>query len=1085
MADWQPPSEAFGPQTTGPAWSPPADALVGPVGTPSAPRTAQGFLEHLTAAAQGSSGGLLWRQKMPDVYADPEAPWYTRAASSVVGLIGDLPVGAAGAMSGMAIPLPGAGKLAAAGAGGFAAPAVVREALMEYFEKGTISPGKLATVAAKEATIGALTLATGGLIGRLLPEVAAGASTTMRVAGNVGRQAAIGSGELTALVGSQSVLDWRMPTSNDFIDNAVLIFGIRGAREIGVPLLRRVYERTGKTPDQVAQDAANDSTVAQDLHSGKIPHKYPKDAQPQAHVSDKFQPVRPRELLDPGPDSIRRTDYNLRHFDTPEGMADVAAIMKDEVRMEVEAARRGTMSIAQLKAGADRAGEWLGATIGEGKKTREAGQASGAEMTLAYGRLVHAGLEETRKASADLESVKAQVKEGTATKEDLEAAVAQQLLIENRTRAIVADYLGNVAEVGRSLRVVQEVAKSLGDQKKLRELMAAQPGGMVGVMNRAGIIHRAESHKAVAAVLKRSVFDKVVEYWKASILSGPTSQVVNLVSNVFFGATRVPYTFAAAMVSTARGADAVMYRQAFGESFGMVAGFVDGLSAAGRSLRDHYVTKDKQESTGKAEAEPAIGGTTGKVIRTPFALLGAMDDMAKMINGYMTAYGHAARASKGDAAKLLSPDFYRERTADVLKKVKDKDGKEHYEFVDDGELANLVTKDGLRYTFQTELPSSAKRMMAALYGTNFKFIAPFVLPFVRTPLNIYSEAIRTLPLLGAASKKQREEWAAGGERRDRAAAEHLVGAAITASVATFVAADLITGYGPADPTERRAWLLTHQPNSVRIGGQWYSYARIEPVATVLAMIADLWAVKEYVSEGEYEMAGKATAMGVRNLLTEKTFLQGISSLADLLTPDEYGGTSFSKFAGGITGGFIPNLLSQAADRIFDPQLREARSFIDRLQNRVPYVRRGLLPQRDLFGVPIRNEDWEAMAWSAMGVRVRPGTDDPVRQELARLGYAPRAITGKTADILPGPLDSKTEFSDKQYDALRTETGKMAHEMLSKIIASPGYKAAPAAYKRSIVEQTFASARQASTFGQLDADAINAAVREAANQQLQQ
>ncbi len=336
MAEWRPPESDFSnipPQEQ--QWQPPVGELVGPVGTPSSPRSAEGFYEHMIAGLQGSSGGLLARQKMPDLFMNPEASWYERAASSVMGLIGDAPVGAAGAIAGAAIPVPGHGKLALAGAGGFAAPAVVREALMEYYEKGTFSPGKLATVAAKEAALGALTLMSGGLVGRLLPEVAAGASTLSKVMGTAGRQAAIGGAELTTLVSGQSVLDWRLPTTNDFIDNAVLIFGVRAAREIGVPVLRRVYEKTGKTPDQVAQDAANDTKVAQDLLKGKIPEKYPSESPSQSPVPDKPIPVRPRPLKDPGPDVIRKHENNLRHFDTEDGMHSQVAILAEEAAADI------------------------------------------------------------------------------------------------------------------------------------------------------------------------------------------------------------------------------------------------------------------------------------------------------------------------------------------------------------------------------------------------------------------------------------------------------------------------------------------------------------------------------------------------------------------------------------------------------------------------------------------------------------------------------------------------------------------------------------------------------------------------------
>ncbi len=747
------------------------------------------------------------------------------------------------------------------------------------------------------------------------------------------------------------------------------------------------------------------------------------------------------------------------------------------------------MDMGQIKIGAMRTAEWLTDITGRGEPSRKVGEAGSAELTQAYGWMIFSKLEDVRKASADIETIKQEMTQAEAAKapqlrEQLETALARQLVVEKQFQASVADFLGNNAELGRAMRVIQEVQKGLGNSKKLREILDAQPGGVNAILNRAGIVHRMESHKGVAKVLKPTVFDKVVEYWKASILSGPTSLVVNFVSNSWFGATRIPYTFAAAMVSEARGSDAVMYRQAVGEAYGLTVGLVDGFKSFGRALHDHYALN--KNADGKAESatpQGAIEGKTGQVVRTSFGILHAMDEMAKTIAGYMTAYGYAARQSKGDISKMVSPDFYRKHTADVLVPVKDKDGKTtHYEFKDDGsELAKLITSDGLRYTFQTELSTNAKRIMAAVYDSPFRWFAPFVIPFVRTPMNIYGEAMRQLPLLGAASAKQREMWKAGGAQRDRAAAEHLVGAAGVATVVTLVASDVLTGSGPADPGEQRAWALTHQKYSVRIGGQWYSYARIEPLATVLGLTADLWNIKEYLSDAEYEMAGKAAALAFRSQVTDKTFMQGITNLADLVTADEYGGNSFAKFVGSTVGGFVPNLLSQT-DRILDPEIREARTFIDRLQNRVPYIRRGLVPVRDVFGDSIDRDVSDRM-FDAFGIRVQPGTDDPVRQEMTRLGYAPKKITAREFDAMPGPLEGKVEWSDDQYDALRTQAGKMAHEALSSIIGSEGYKKAPAAYQRAIVEQVFSQARMTAQFGQLNQEQLNQAVQ-GAMQQLQ-
>jgi len=52
----------------------------------------------------------------------------------------------------------------------------------------------------------------------------------------------------------------------------------------------------------------------------------------------------------------------------------------------------------------------------------------------------------------------------------------------------------------------------------------------------------------------------------------------------------------------------------------------------------------------------------------------------------------------------------------------------------------------------------------------------------------------------------------------------------------------LTGRGPSDPQLRKEWLATHQPYSIKIGGNWYSYAKVEPLSIPLGLMADLHVV---------------------------------------------------------------------------------------------------------------------------------------------------------------------------------------------------------------------------------------------------
>ncbi len=107
----------------------------------------------------------------------------------------------------------------------------------------------------------------------------------------------------------------------------------------------------------------------------------------------------------------------------------------------------------------------------------------------------------------------------------------------------------------------------------------------------------------------------------------------------------------------------------------------------------------------------------------------------------------------------------------------------------------------------------------------------FVAPFIKTPINILKDALSYTPAsLFMKSFKG---------RRDEAAARVLIGTGLGLMAGKAVIDQNLTGSYPKDPGRREAMIAAKIPEySVKIGDTWYSYARIEPLATVL-ITADL------------------------------------------------------------------------------------------------------------------------------------------------------------------------------------------------------------------------------------------------------
>jgi hypothetical protein len=50
---------------------------------------------------------------------------------------------------------------------------------------------------------------------------------------------------------------------------------------------------------------------------------------------------------------------------------------------------------------------------------------------------------------------------------------------------------------------------------------------------------------------------------------------------------------------------------------------------------------------------------------------------------------------------------------------------------------------------------------------------------------------------------------------------------------------LLTGAGPQNPTDRKVWLMEHQPYSIRVGDKWVRYDRYDVLGGLLSIPATI------------------------------------------------------------------------------------------------------------------------------------------------------------------------------------------------------------------------------------------------------
>ena len=270
---------------------------------------------------------------------------------------------------------------------------------------------------------------------------------------------------------------------------------------------------------------------------------------------------------------------------------------------------------------------------------------------------------------------------------------------------------------------------------------------------------------------------------------------------------------------------------------------------------------------------------------------------------------------------------------------------------------------------------------------NHPLIGAITMPFVKTPALIVNEGIAWVPFAGMLHRKAYFDPTTGKvqgttfaafipERRADLAAKQVMGTAALMLLGSYVDDNKITGTNPPAGMPR---------HSVKIGDTWYSYARIEPIATLLGLGVDFHTIKNQAlkdpelgkdaidSLTKYgAMFGKSFVDNVAN----KSFFQGLANVvAAIEDPERKAATFFQSFANFI----VPSGVAQVA-KIVDPQEREFVTFMDRIARRIPFVSKGMAPKYDETGQPVQQSLMEVIS----GIKTK--TPNSVAASLEAYGF---------------------------------------------------------------------------------------------------
>lgn len=518
--------------------------------------------------------------------------------------------------------------------------------------------------------------------------------------------------------------------------------------------------------------------------------------------------------------------------------------------------------------------------------------------------------------------------------------------------------------------------------------------------------------------IEATAFEKFLEVWKAwGLLSGPMTTVVNILGTGNFMFMRPVVDLIASGVGKMRGAEqgeVLKARDAYVRFTSMIEAGMNGAKLFAEALKT-------ETPTGKVDLyKQAIGGKAGVAARLPYRLMSAGDIWTQ----HMYRAGELQVLAIHEAERL----GYKWGTPEAGRKVA--------EIMQNAPAEMMAQADAAAARMAFNEPNGGYGMAQTLgAATNAVPALNIIMPFKRTPINVADEMVRMSPF-APMSKTWLDAFNTPGIARDRAIAEATLGTAIFAGIFMWAASGAITGNGPPDPNKRRVWLGQNQPYSVKIGNEWYSYQRLQPVGTLIGIAADMHDVYDTLGTEDQDKWAKMASVAFANAVTNQTFLKGLADFVNALSdPDRYGPRLVQSFA---ASSVVPAFMSQTAG-MMDENAREVYSIVDAIKNRMWGLRETLEPKIDWLGNPVKARE---NLLGVLPVATKEVSEDPVAKEAARLGVsatvAPKKMhlgrmTGKLGDVELSP-EERTKFA--------TESGQLAHQVLSQIVTSPMYQAMP-------------------------------------------
>ena len=534
----------------------------------------------------------------------------------------------------------------------------------------------------------------------------------------------------------------------------------------------------------------------------------------------------------------------------------------------------------------------------------------------------------------------------------------------------------------------------------------------------------------IQSYIPSTLYEKVINVWKAGLLTGLKTTGVNVASNISHSISEIAKDVPAAVVDKIASlftGERTLVMTTKGTGKGASEGVAKGWDYLKTGFDERNIA-DKLDYKKVNFGKGPVANVLKKYTDTVFGVLGAEDQpfyyAAKMRSLANQASAKAINEGlKGKAAREFAQKLIENPTEDMMK---------------------YATLDAETAVFQQDSWLANK-------AQNLKKGLELILPFAKTPANVANAMINYSPV--GIVKTIIENIGKG--RFDQRLFSQGIGRGITGTAAIAIGSALMGNKlmnlsTPTSEKERKQWELEGRiPNSIKIGDKWRNIGVLGPLGMVLIVGGHLR--KGMDDTGSFAGGLSQAAAGFGSALTEQSFLSGVNKAIDAIKDPN---RSFNGFASSLAGSIIPTLVADIA-RGTDQYERRTDGMIERIQSRIPGVRQGLEPQVDTFGKAKETPNFlEVLADPTRPGNASADENDPVVIELRRLMDADYPVTPTQL----GPTAGYESLTPEQNTYLWKLAGQASRMEVERVMKSKQYARYDDEQKSQVLDKAVTDAK---------------------------